>query len=100
MQNYDRNNNQMDLSPPIYFGSLVSGKMRSISGQSNMVSKDATAEINYAKANGSDWYTEFLADRLLLQDLLVMMARSTSARLNLATDDARALIVTPLHPAR
>ena len=79
--NYDRNNNQIDhFYTPIYFGSLVSGKMRSISGQSNMVSKDATAEINYAKANGSDWYTEVLADRLLLQDLLVMMARSTECQ--------------------
>ena len=34
----------------------------------------------YAKANGNDWYTEVLADRLLLQDLLVMMARSTECQ--------------------
>ena len=45
-----------------------------------MVSQTATTEINYAKANGSDWYTEVLADRLLIQDLLVMMGKSTDCQ--------------------
>ena len=45
-----------------------------------MVSQNATTEINYAKANGSDWYTEVLADRLLIQDLLVMMGKSTDCQ--------------------
>ena len=40
----------------------------------------ASADINAAIANGDDWYTEVLADRLLLQDLLVMMARSTECQ--------------------
>ena len=79
--NYDRNNNQIDhFYTPIYFGSLVSGKLRSISGASNSVSTTAANEITYAKANGNDWYTEVLADRLLIQDLLVMMARSTECQ--------------------
>ena len=79
--NYDRQNNQIDhFYTPIYFGSLVSGKLRSISGAANSVSTTAANEIAYAKANGNDWYTEVLADRLLLQDLLVMMARSTECQ--------------------
>lgn len=79
--NYDRLNNQIDhFYTPIYFGSNVSSKLRSISGQANMVSQNATTEINYAKANGSDWYTEVLADRLLIQDLLVMMGKSTDVQ--------------------
>ena len=79
--NYDRNNNQIDhFYTPIYFGSLVSSKLRSISGTSNSVSTTAANEITYAKANGNDWYTEVLADRLLIQDLLVMMARSTNGQ--------------------
>ena len=79
--NYDRNNNEIDhFYTPIYFGSNVSSKLRSISGQNNMVSKNATTEINYAKANGNDWYTEVLADRLLIQDLLVMMGKSTDCQ--------------------
>ena len=79
--NYDRNNNQIDhFYTPIYFGSLVSGKLRSISGQSNLVNQNASTEITYAKANGNDWYTEVLVDRLLIQDLLVMMAKSTDGQ--------------------
>jgi hypothetical protein len=79
--NYDRLNNQIDhFYTPIYFGSNVSSKLRSISGQANMVSQNATTEINYAKANGNDWYTEVLADRLLIQDLLVMMGKSTDGQ--------------------
>lgn len=85
--NYDRNDNQIDhFYTPIYFGSLISGKLRSSCGIGitglNELYTDATAasEITYAKANGDDWYTEVLADRLLLHDLLVMMARSTECQ--------------------
>lgn len=79
--NYDRQNNQIEhFYTPIYFGSLVSNVMRSISGQANCVSKTAANEITYAKANGDDWYTEVLADRLLIQDLLVLMAKSTDGQ--------------------
>ena len=79
--NYDRSNNQIDhFYTPIYFGSHVSSKLRSISGQSCIYNQDATTEINLAKANGEDWYTEVLADRLLIQDLLVMMGKSTNCQ--------------------
>lgn len=79
--NYDRNNNQIDhFYTPIYFGSSVNGRLRSLSGKGNNVNMTASAEINAAIANGDDWYTEVLADRLLLQDLLVMMARSTECQ--------------------
>lgn len=80
--NYDRNNNEIDnFYTPIYFGSKdSSNRLRSISGQSNIVSRYATQEIEYAAANGDDWYTEVLADRLLIQDLLVMMAKSTDCQ--------------------
>lgn len=79
--NYDSNNKKIDhFYTPIYFGSLVSDKLRSISGASNRVNTSIANEITYAKANGNDWYIEVLADRLLLQDLLVMMARSTECQ--------------------
>lgn len=79
--NYDRNNNQIDhFYTPIYFGSNILSQMRSISGQSKLISQNATTEITYAKANGADWYTEVLVDRLLVQDLLVMMGRSTDGQ--------------------
>lgn len=82
--NYDRLNNQIDhFYTPIYFGSVSSvgtSKLRSLSGKPTAVSHDAETEIIYAKANGADWYTEVLADRLLIQDLLVMMAKSTDCQ--------------------
>ena len=79
--NYDKNNKKIDhFYTPIYFGSSVSGKMRSISGQSNSVSTTAAVEISLARANGDAWYTEVLADRLLIQDLLVMMAKTTECQ--------------------
>lgn len=77
--NYDKNNKEIPhFYTPIYYGSLVSNRLRSISGQANLVSKTASDEITYAKANGADsWYIEVLADRLLICDLLTMMAKST-----------------------
>lgn len=82
--NYDRLNNQIDhFYTPIYFGSTNSSsgnKLRSLSDVSNKVSTTADQEISSAKANGDDWYIEVLADRLLIQDLLVMMGKSTDGQ--------------------
>ena len=82
--NYDRLNNQIDhFYTPIFYGTTgtsMGTKLRSISGRSNMTSKSASEEITLATANGDDWYTEVLADRLLIQDLLVMMAKSTDGQ--------------------
>lgn len=76
--NYDKNDNIIEhFYTPIYMGSNVGNVLRSISGQSICVSKIAQDEINFAVANGDGWYTEVLADRLLILDLLVMMAKST-----------------------
>lgn len=78
--NYDKNNNEIDhFYTPIFFGSSVSNKLRSISGQSNYVNNTAASEISLAKANGADiWYTEVVADRFLICDLLTMMGKSTN----------------------
>ena len=79
--NYDKNNNEIDrFYTPIYFGSSVSSRLRSISGQTNSVSTTAEAEIALAKANGDAWYTEVLVDRLLIQDLLNMISKSTDGQ--------------------
>lgn len=78
--NYDKNNKEIPhFYTPIFFGSKdSSGRMRSISGQANMVSTTAQQEIDAAKLNGANiWYTEVLADRQLINDLLTMMFKST-----------------------
>lgn len=80
--NYDINDNEIDhFYTPIYFGSNVSSVLRSISGTSGIVSQTAATEIAYATANGDGWYTEVAADRLLIQDLLVLMAKTTNTQL-------------------
>ena len=78
--NYDKNNNEIPhFYTPIYFGSKdSSNRLRSISGQNNSINTTATTEVNCAKANGDDWYIEVVADRFLIQDLLVMMFKSTN----------------------
>ena len=79
--NYDANDNQIDhFYTAIYFGSNTSNKLRSKSGGTNMVSQTGTTEIQYAKANGSGWDIEVLADRLLIADLLVLMGKSTDTQ--------------------
>ena len=82
--NYDRLNNQIDhFYTPIFYGSISGSstqKLRSISGGTNIRNKSASEEITLATENGDDWYTEVLADRLLIQDLLVMMAKSTDGQ--------------------
>lgn len=79
--NYDRLNNVIPhFYTPIYFGSNIDGKLRSLSGQVNSVSKNATQEIELAAANGDDWYTEVNADYQLLCDLAVMLVKSTNTQ--------------------
>lgn len=80
--NYDRNDNIIEhFYTPIYIGCVVSNRMRSISGQSpTSANNTAEQQIAYATANGEDWYLEVLADRLLIQDLLVLIGKSTDGQ--------------------
>lgn len=61
---------------PIYNGSLVNSKLRSISGQTIISSKTADEEISYATANGSGWYTETWSDTELINVLLILLGKS------------------------
>ena len=81
----DSAGNEMDYTyMPIYNGSNVSDRMRSISGQNVSNTTTVTTEITYAKANntGSDtiWYTEVLSDRMLINLLLVLIGKSTDSQ--------------------
>ena len=65
---------------PIYNGSYISSKMRSLSGQACGANQDATTEINFAKANNQTadvlWYTEVYADITLINMLLMLIGRN------------------------
>ena len=82
---YDCDNNIKDhFYTPIYFGSLVSSKLRSLSGQSNSVRTTRQQEIDYAKANNPDanvhWYTEVYADWLLQGMLTTLITKSLDSQ--------------------
>lgn len=80
---YDRLNNEIPhFYTPCFFGSKDSaGRLRSISGTSNWtLVGNANNELAAARANGDDWCIEVIADRLLVNDLLNMMFKSTDGQ--------------------
>ena len=64
----------------MYGGSLVSGKLRSLSGQTLIQSATAEQEISYATANGDGWFTKTWAQRRLMQCLLTLMFKTTNSQ--------------------
>ena len=87
--NYDIDNNEIDhfytaIYPAYITGSgdtllPISMSGRDISTYSSFASSPYYI-YNYPKKVGSDWNVEVLADRLLIQDLLVMMAKTTDGQ--------------------
>lgn len=66
---------------PIYNGSVDSNsKLRSLSGKLLSHSLSGSAEVTAATKNGSGWYTEVYADRLLIQLLLILISKSTQTQ--------------------
>lgn len=65
---------------PIYHGSIVGTKLRSLSGKVPCMSKTAQQEIDLAVANGSGWYIEQFCDIELINDLLVLIGKSTDTQ--------------------
>lgn len=86
--NYDRNGNRIDhFYTSIFIGQTINNsnvtRLRSLSGvTSNVTVADGcysmTKYISAAKGNGDDWTVETFADRMLINDLLVLMSRSTN----------------------
>lgn len=81
-------NNQGDevdhFYTPIYNGSEISSKLRSISGQTPVKSKTATQEMTLAKANNPStdilWLTEVMCDVILINFLLLLIGKSTDTQ--------------------
>lgn len=84
--NYDQNDNEIDhFYTAIYEGSSDGAKARSLSGQTRLRATTSSYMPNYRlsglfampKKNGAGWGNEILSDRLLINDLLVMMYKTT-----------------------
>ena len=65
---------------PIYEGSLISSKLRSLSGQRPESSTTSAAERTAATLNGDYWFTGVLADWLLIQVLTTLIGKSTDSQ--------------------
>ena len=81
----DNNGNEIDYCyMPIYNGTLVDNKLRSLSGKVPINTKDTVSEINYAKSNNltedTIWYTEVYSDRMLINLLLLLIGKSTDTQ--------------------
>lgn len=82
--NYDINNNEIDhFYTAIYQGYYVktdgSYKIRSLSGFAPAINNNISNFSKYAKNNGTNgWDIGVLSDRLLITDLLVMIAKTTN----------------------
>ena len=81
----DNNGNEIDYCyMPIYNGSVVNNKLRSISGKTPLKNKTRQKEVTYAIANNIDsdniWYTEVFCDRMLINILLLLIGKSTDIK--------------------
>ena len=65
---------------PMFEGSMVSSKLRSLSGQAPESSTTATAELTAAQANGDVWTLTTWAFWNLIHDLLVLLGKSTNVQ--------------------
>lgn len=63
---------------PMFAGSLISNKLRSIAGQGQMNSQTGTNEITYAKNNGALWNTGYFSIVQLRWELETLFTRSTN----------------------
>lgn len=81
----DNNGKEIDYCyMPIYNGSNVSSKLRSLSGKTPINNQTGTTEITLAKANNLTnniiWYTEVFSDRMLINLLLLLIGKSTNTQ--------------------
>ena len=63
---------------PMFAGSLISNKLRSIAGQGQMNSQTGTNEITYAKNNGALWNTGYFSIVQLRWELETLFTGSTN----------------------
>lgn len=84
--NYDENDNEIDhFYTAIYDGSTDGKRARSLSGKTRVRTGNSSSSPNYRilglvgmpSKNGTGWENEMLSDRLLVNDLLVMMYKTT-----------------------
>jgi len=77
----DNNGNEKDhFYTPIYNGTVINGKLRSLSAKTHTVNVAENVLCNYAEANGDGWSAETYVDRVLINCLLVLMGKSLNSQ--------------------
>lgn len=82
----DNNGNEIPYCyMPMYNGSLIGSRLRSLSGKTPMARQTAQQEIDYAKANNLIsniiiWYTDVYSDRNLIDLLSLLIGKSTNTQ--------------------
>ena len=93
--NYDGNNNEIDhFYTAIYRGYALNSTLRSRSGTGATRELTMTTERSYAKSNGTGWDLEVLSDHLLIQDLLVLISKSTNTQATFGAGRASSSLVS------
>ena len=95
----DNNGNEIDYCyMPMYNGSNVSSRLRSLSGKTPINSQTATTEITYALANNLTddviWYTEVFSDRMFVNLLLLLIGKSTDTQTIFGTGNNNSYVST------
>lgn len=65
---------------PMFKGSNISDKMRSIAGQYPQTNTNASNTFVLARANGNDWYNWVLSGRAMINDLLTLISKATNSQ--------------------
>ena len=65
---------------PMFKGSNVNDKMRSIAGQYPQTGTNASNTFVLARANGNDWYNWALSGRAMINDLLTLISKATASQ--------------------
>ena len=66
---------------PMFKGSNIDDKMRSIAGQYPQTSTNASNTFSLARANGNDWYNWALSGRAMINDLLTLISKATNSQM-------------------
>lgn len=95
----DMNGNEIDhFYMPMYNGSLVNNRLRSLSGRAPLANKNRQNEVDYAKANNIDsniiWYTSVVCDWLLVGLLLILISKSTDSQTKFGTGNVKTYVNT------
>lgn len=97
--NMDENGDEIPhFYMPLYDGSLINGKLRSISGKTPMTSKTRQQELDYAHANNPNgihmYETDVFCDVQLFRMLCVLISKTTDSQKAFGTGNSSSYVST------